>query len=232
MSRGVWPPDPRSGPSVEPFSAAQPFPGTPVMFQRDGTCLRLTFLGLAILGATWLAAAARLSLAAPNAISPPRERHFQLDYGATLVDLPVGARVRVWLPIPSSNDHQIVRRLTTDLPAPAAIGEDVVNGNTMLYFETTVPAARELTFSAPYHIVRREARGLAHRLENASLSPEQRRLFLAANKKIPLTGKPTTLLNMLRLPTDPLELARVLYLRVDDHVRYDKSRPGYGNGDV
>jgi transglutaminase-like putative cysteine protease len=35
----------------------------------------------------------------------------------------------------------------------------------------------------------------------------------------------------LRLPDSPLELGRTLYDRVDEHMKYDKSRPGYGNGD-
>jgi transglutaminase-like putative cysteine protease len=34
------------------------------------------------------------------------------------------------------------------------------------------------------------------------------------------------------LPKDPLALGRVFYDRVDEHVTYDKSRPGYGNGDA
>ena len=34
------------------------------------------------------------------------------------------------------------------------------------------------------------------------------------------------------LPAEQLTLARLLYDRVDEHVKYDKSKPGYGRGDV
>jgi transglutaminase-like putative cysteine protease len=64
------------------------------------------------------------------------------------------------------------------------------------------------------------------------LSEQERRLYLAPNQRVPVGGKPTELLDHLRLPSDPLEVARILYSCVDEHVRYDKSRPGYGNGDA
>lgn len=162
----------------------------------------------------------------------PRVRTFRLDYGATLTGLPIGANVRVWLPLPTTNDHQEVRPLSGTLPAEPTITQDATYGNKILYFETTGPASREITFSAPFQVERREVHGLNQGHSKAELSAEERALFLTAHQKVPLTGKPTTLLEMLRLPSDPLELARVLYHRVDDHVRYDKSKPGYGNGDV
>ncbi|NIP85011.1 MAG: transglutaminase domain-containing protein, partial [Planctomycetales bacterium] len=60
----------------------------------------------------------------------------------------------------------------------------------------------------------------------------QRQVFLSANEKVPLEGRPLALLAGLRLSSDPLAKARLVYDRVDDHVRYDKSQPGYGHGDV
>ena len=49
---------------------------------------------------------------------------------------------------------------------------------------------------------------------------------------VPLVGKQLTLLDELPQVSEPLSVARALYDLVDDHVRYDKSKPGYGNGDV
>lgn len=178
------------------------------------------------------AACASLNAAEPDTARAPRVRKFRLDYGATLTDLPVGARVRVWIPLPTSNESQEVRQLSADLPAAPTISADPTYGNKILYFETTGPVAKELSFNAPFQVVRHEVQGLKQGPSENSLSAEERALFLAAHEKVPLTGKPTTLLEMLKLPSDHLELARVLYDRVDDHVRYDKSRPGYGNGDV
>lgn len=49
---------------------------------------------------------------------------------------------------------------------------------------------------------------------------------------VPVEGRPQQLLAGLQFSDDPLQVARVLYDRVDEHVRYDKSEAGYGNGDV
>lgn len=69
--------------------------------------------------------------------------------------------------------------------------------------------------------------------DNLTLSIE--RPFLsgnAGNKFVPIVGKQLDLLQGVPFSHDPLEIARTLYNRVDDCVTYDKSQPGYGNGDV
>jgi len=35
-----------------------------------------------------------------------KQRDFQFTYGATISDLPDGAKVKVWVPIPDSDKHQ------------------------------------------------------------------------------------------------------------------------------
>jgi transglutaminase-like putative cysteine protease len=150
-----------------------------------------------------------------------------------LTDLPGGSRVRVWLPVPKDNEHQSVHALKAVLPAIATKATEPKYGNEMLYFETTAPESGQLAFSTPYLILRTEASSLAGGAGNkVQLTDEQRALFLSANRRVPLEGKPISLLTGLELPDDPLQLGRVLYNRVDDHVKYDKSQPGYGNGDV
>jgi transglutaminase-like putative cysteine protease len=162
----------------------------------------------------------------------PRTRSFQLDYGATLTDLPVDARVRVWLPVPQSNDHQDVRPLESVLPSKGTVNIEPVYGNRILHFESQAAASGRLSFSTSYQVHRREVRGLDGESDLRNLSASEREQFLAANAKVPLEGKPLNLLEGIQFPRGPLAVARTLYERVDDHVRYDKSQPGYGNGDV
>tara|TARA_B100000809_G_scaffold94175_1_gene92799 strand:+ start:3969 stop:4988 length:1020 start_codon:yes stop_codon:yes gene_type:complete len=162
----------------------------------------------------------------------PRSRTFRLDYGARLNRLPPNARVRVWLPVPQSNDHQKITRLETVLPAAGQTAIEPTYGNKILYFETSGPTSGHLAFKVSYLVHRREIRGLKGEGGQTKLTDEQRNLFLAANKRVPLAGKPLDLLDGVTFSSEPLALARTLYDCVDDHVRYDKSRPGYGNGDV
>ena len=49
---------------------------------------------------------------------------------------------------------------------------------------------------------------------------------------VPITGKPLSLLQDQSLSTDPFQLGQELYEIVDAFMAYDKTKPGYGNGDV
>ncbi|MBI83022.1 MAG: transglutaminase [Planctomycetaceae bacterium] len=162
----------------------------------------------------------------------PKSRTFRLDYGASLSELPPNARVRVWLPVPQSNDHQKITVVKTQLPTAGQTAIEPTYGNKILYFETADPPSGRLAFKVSYLVHRHEIRALKGETGQTKLTDEQRNLFLAAQKRVPLTGKPFDLLNGVTFSSDPLTLARTLYDRVDDHVRYDKSRPGYGHGDV
>lgn len=150
---------------------------------------------------------------------------------ASAIDAPAGATVRVWMPAPPSNRHQQVRLLESRLPVPGKTTRDAKYGNTIRYCEVNGAAGGSLTFSHTYRVERREVHALADG-RPASLNDEVRRRFLSANRLVPLSGKPLELLGAAPLAGDPLVVSRKLYDRVDAHVRYDKSRPGYGNGDV
>ena len=158
-------------------------------------------------------------------------RKFQFEYGASLTNLSPGAKVRVWLPVPPTNEHQTVELVGRELPGKGQMGTDPVYGNKILYFETKAPASGKVPFGVTYLVERQEVRGLNGKAGRA-LSAKDRRVFLSPNKNVPLLGKQLDLLQGIDLPRPTVDLARVLYDRVDDHVKYDKSRPGYGNGDV
>ncbi|MCA9174781.1 MAG: transglutaminase domain-containing protein [Planctomycetales bacterium] len=164
--------------------------------------------------------------------APGNSRTFRFDYGATLKDLPAGARVRAWLPVPQSTDRQTVKALQQELPSAGQLHTDPVYGNRILYFELTRSASPSVAFTTSYLVRREEVRGLSSGGEQVDLTDRQRQLFLSANTLVPVTGKQLELLKGISFPQDPLAIARTLYDRVDDHVKYDKSRPGYGNGDV
>ena len=165
-------------------------------------------------------------------VGTPKSRTFRLDYGAMLNELPHGSMVRVWLPVPQSDDHQKVKVLQPILPAEGKTATEPTYGNKILYFETKGPSSGSLAFTTSYMVRRNEFRGLIGEGGKIKLTHEQRKLFLSANKKVPLAGKHLGLLDGVKFSNEPLAIARTLYDRVDDHVRYDKSKPGYGNGDV
>jgi len=189
---------------------------------------------LIMLVASLVLTASPLSEAAETKPAKPRSRHFRLDIGATINQLPKRSTVRVWLPVPPSNAYQTVKSLDRNLPAPGQLSREPKYGNQVLYFQKKVGKSGSLHFNTVYEIRRQEVRGLEQaRDDKKVLSAKERELYLAANDKVPLTGQPIELLSQINLlKNQPLALAQQLYNRVDEHVRYDKSKPGYGNGDV
>lgn len=158
-----------------------------------------------------------------------KQRRFDFRYAGAIQNLQPGARMRVWLPLPVSTEHQLVELKSVELPARAQTGRDSGSGNCMVSFETVIPASGSIEFALTFDVTRAEVKGQAGR--RPALAANERKQFLTPDRLVPITGKPLDLLSGIRLPKTPLELGRTLYDRVDEHMKYDKSRPGYGNGD-
>ena len=191
------------------------------------SCFRLTSL---------LAAFSLLPLAPlAGAAEPARqERSFRLDYGATATGLPAGSDVRVWLPIPQTNDDQTVKALARNVPGKSSEAAEPKYGNRILSFVATAPKSGELAFTTAYQVTRKEVRGLPGEMigMGRKLTAEEKKLFLSAEKMVPIGGKSLELIKDVKLPPEKLLAARILYDRVDEHMKYDKSQPGWGRGDV
>ncbi len=188
---------------------------------------------LRLVAAALLLAAGSLRAAEPgDAAAAGKLRSFRFEYAATLQDLPPGKLVRVWIPVPTSNDHQQVREVSRNLPAEARLGVEPKYGNAMLYLEARAPESGQLALQMVWDVQRKEVRALAQP-SGKPLSDLLRERFLAPERRVPVHDpRPLALLGDGPLPSDGLALARFLYDKVDEHVRYDKSQPGYGYGDV
>ena len=163
----------------------------------------------------------------------PRSRTFEFDYGVTVRDVPEGSRLKVWLPVPQTTTHQQIARLRQRLPIEPKQTVETKYGNRMLHFDLQPDSNQPLTFQVTWQVTRNEVRGLDDSNPDAKLEDATRKTFLSPNLKVPIDGKPLDLIRPDTLALDnPIELGRSLYEQVDDHMRYDKSKPGYGQGDV
>ncbi len=166
----------------------------------------------------------------PSPTHSPSTRQFKFFYRGTIRDLPASSHVRVWLPVARSSPHQDIGAVKWQLPVEAEIREEPTWGNRILYFEFSPRTASDLPFSTEYDVIRREVHGLDGG-DGETLDEQSRALALKANRLVPVDGRPLELLESLSLPTEPVPLAQLLYERVGQHMTYDKSVPGYGNGD-
>jgi len=76
--------------------------------------------------------------------SPPT-RTFRFTYNFTVKDIPSGAkRVRVWIPVPQTDQHQTVRVLVVKAPVKTRMTQELEYGNRMMYAEIQNSAAHLL----------------------------------------------------------------------------------------
>ena len=158
------------------------------------------------------------------------QRRVALHYAGSVKEVPANSRVRVWIPLAQSNVHQDVKVTGYQLPETAQEKrtKDNVYANEILYFEV-LSTSGEIDFQVDFDVIRRAAR-IGDRAE--LLSDDQRQAFLRASRLVPLTGTPAMLLPRSADSKDGFTTGRQLYDFVYQFMTYDKSKPGYGKGDV
>jgi len=153
------------------------------------------------------------------------ERRFSFTYGAVASGIPAGARIRTWIPLARNDRFQRAVLIEKDLPAPGRVLIEPEYENRFLLVELTAPASGEVSFSLTYDVLRREAKPY----ETDGQVPAR---FLLADRLVPVGGKTLDLLRGIVVPEDPERALRVLYDRVLDAMRYDKTGTGWGRGDA
>ncbi len=169
----------------------------------------------------------------------PSTRTFQFTYSFTIKDIPSGAkRVRVWVPVPQTDQHQIVRVVAIKAPGKTRMTQETEYGNRMLYAEIQNPAVDKAEFTLEYKISRREySRGRYARLEQTDQTPgvvlvSMNRLT-AADSLIPTDGKIKELaVEVTGSERGTIAKAKAAYDYLFTNMRYDKTGSGWGRGDA
>jgi len=80
-------------------------------------------------------------------------RTFRFTYNFTVKDIPSQAkRVRVWIPVPQTDQHQTVRVLSVKAPVKTRMTQEPEYGNRMMYAEFQNPAPGKAEFTLEYKI--------------------------------------------------------------------------------
>jgi transglutaminase-like putative cysteine protease len=179
-----------------------------------------TFLG-AIIGAACVSESAGLT-------EPPKSRTFEFTYEGTVTSLQPGQLVRIWLPVPPSNEEQEVV-LLRQLPGEGKVDREPEYGNQVLYFEAKADQNGKAPFSVTYRVRRKEVRAEAASQGPAADNGER---FLKPDAKVPVGGKCMVLLKGKTIPADQVAAGRLIYDVVNSHMRYSKEGTGWGRGDA
>ena len=168
---------------------------------------------------------------------------FRFTYNFTVKDIPSGAkRVRVWVPVPQTDQHQTVRLLSIKAPMKTRMTEESEYGNRMMYAEienpTALNSAGKAEFTLEYRITRREySRGDYAQLERVDRKPTvvsaSMSRLIAPDSLIPTDGKIKELaVEVTGSQAGTVAKAKAAYDYLFTNMRYDKTGTGWGRGDA
>jgi transglutaminase-like putative cysteine protease len=170
--------------------------------------------------------------------SPPA-RTFRFTYNFTVKDIPPDAkRVRVWIPLPQTDQHQTVRVLAVKAPVKTQMTQETEYGNRMVYAEIANPAAANAEFTLEYRVTRREySRGDYAELERTDQKPSvvstSMSRLVAPDNLIPTDGKIKELaVEVTGSQSGTVAKAKAAYDYLFTNMRYDKTGTGWGRGDA
>lgn len=166
-------------------------------------------------------------------------RTFRFTYNFTVKDIPSGTtRVRVWAPVPRTDQHQTVSVLSIKGPGQTRITQEPGYGNRMMYAEVQNPAPGKAEFTLEYKITRHEySRGDYMSLERAdhkpAVVPASMSRLIAPDTLIPTDGRIKELAGEITgTQSGTIAKAKSAYDYFFTNMRYDKTGSGWGRGDA
>jgi transglutaminase-like putative cysteine protease len=162
-------------------------------------------------------------------------RRFTFHYAFTVRNLPVGKKVRIWIPAAQSDAYQEVKVISAQGDLPLRKTTESKYGN-QIYYAGSTSAKPELHFDVEYEVTRHERIALGQatpHVVGVSLSTTEKQRDLQPDVLVPVTGLPADLgAKVTQGKTEPLDKARAIYDYVFTTMRYDKTGTGWGHGDV
>jgi hypothetical protein len=164
----------------------------------------------------------------PHVQAQGKSREFLFTYGGTVTKLQPGQTARMWLPVPPGNKEQDVRIVAQKIPGKYQLTREKTYGNDLLYFEAKADRDGSIPFEVTYRVKRWEVKEdeRDEKLEGAA------ELFLKADRKVPVGGKPLELIQSTKLSDSQYELGKQLFDVVNRHMTYSKKGDGWGQGDA
>jgi transglutaminase-like putative cysteine protease len=185
-----------------------------------------------------IVAAAALSAAvifAKNAANV-RQRTFEFTYR---VHVPATVESKgdehVWIPVPQTDEHQLIRKLSIESRVAHKVGKEQEYGNTYAVFDPTPDqAAAGYDIALQFEVTRleyaRDLKATNTKMPQATEAMMQR--YLEPDKMVPLNATIAELAHTQTAgATEPMEKAHRIYNYVASTMRYDKSGEGWGRGD-
>jgi transglutaminase-like putative cysteine protease len=162
-------------------------------------------------------------------------RHFTFHYSFTVKDVTPGQKLRVWLPLATSDAYQQAKVVSATGDLPLKKTRESRYGNEMLFAQAARAKQKEYHFAVDYDVVRHEHKVDLTKPVALFKPASQRELTrdLQPHALVPVTGLPAELAaKEVQGHTELLDKGRALYDYVYRTMRYDKTGDGWGHGDT
>jgi transglutaminase-like putative cysteine protease len=173
-----------------------------------------------------------LSLSAAFAETSPSSRTVDATYIATITSIPADAgTLTVWVPLPSSRAAQTVSDVTIDSPYTWHHAAETEFRDEYAWATIPAPLTGEMTVRVHF----RATRGAItyERVANAIPSRSELSRALRADKMVTISPRIQKLADdITRGKTTTMDQAQAIYEYVVTTMKYDKTIPGWGNGDT
>lgn len=175
-----------------------------------------------------------LALAALDAIASgaPSSRAFEATYTATITNIPAdGGVLMVWLPLPRTRSAQGITDVKIDSPYQWQRYTEKEFGNEYAVARIPAPQTGELVFRVNFQGTRSAI--AMERIANVTPSQSELERALRADKMVTLSSRVRKLSEEVTASkTTPIDKARAIYDYLVTTMKYDKTIPGWGNGDT
>jgi len=156
----------------------------------------------------------------PQEIIEPKSATFEFNYN---VEFTESGYLKAWIPIPQTNQHQIVSNLSIDTELNMYIAKDDIYRNTFIVLDGQVMAPQSVDIS--YTFTRKETQSYYDQTNEKMFA-----VYTAEMDLVPRDERFERISSA--LSGEGEQFGRNLYRYVLDHMDYDTSEAGWGLGDA
>ena len=173
-----------------------------------------------------------LSAAATFADAPAASRTVDATYVATITNIPSdGGKLTIWIPLPMSRAAQTVSDVTIDSPYTWHRATEGEFGDEYAWAEMPAPLTGQMTVRVRFRATRGAV--TAERVSNAIPTRSEMSRALRPDKMVTISPRIQKLADdITRGKTATMDQAQAIYQYVVTTMKYDKTIPGWGNGDT
>ena len=156
------------------------------------------------------------------------DRELEITYLGVVQEIPTTTQqVGIWVPLASSRDGQTIVEREISAPTPYEITRDLRYENEMVHFLVQPPIPNTFRFEIKYHAV------IGGQTPADSLSSDSRGKFLEPSRLMIVDEQVRQFSETATLGrNDTIQKSRGIYDFVLQHMKYDKTIPGWGRGDT